>query len=947
MSDNPTFLRYLLPPDDSFWTWGDEGEVVQWKAGGTIAFREQVLQVLSPFADRNLPPFELVLLVLGACRDTWSDERARLADAASPFRHSARPALQMWWRDTLASLDHIHRLPRAIRTSPVFVPVIVEIALDRHPAAAAGAQTILATLAESHWMRDLELPSPLVIPMAARANQFAGLARGLVDLTDERIRSRASTGLDQLPGPIEDTLDLDQAPPVTTERTVRQLLEELREDDELRGLVRLVRLLSAVLTLPRNPSEPDELPQGGVSDIANRGTIDRLLLSELANDDETLMTRIALNEALYIRRETPQSQPIHERVVLIDAGIRMWGLPRVCAAAVALCLASQTSGGPAARLFRSHGDELKPVDFTTRDGLIEHLAALDHRAHPADVLDAWLRQGTGEGADRVLITGDDVWVDREFRRQFAQRDLTPCFVITVDRTGHVRLLRRTELGEKLLRELWLDLDEVTGAQEQKRVSLVDTSIDRRLPSILRLTRLPLRLPYSDYSSAALSHLPGAGEEPADVLQVTRDGRLLLWDSNRAGGIQLTDRLPPGRLFWSGQLWNDGRVSLVIGRQQLGSFHHVLVDVQQQDVTICSLQLLTGESGHEHVFGVCSHLGALMIILRNSIIAVDLVTETALDAFHLVGVSNDWKRDRIFLHRGEWKMLSYSGSGGLCLELVLDSLGELNTVDGVLGIVGPPDRLQAVMSYGALYDICERVHWQPGERRIPWTGGQLAGVSPDGLRFLVTVGIRSRNTFAVESGSQHYVVTLFPPQSPGAALAGTVNAVTYSTDPLRLLLTDGIPIRELPIFKKIAKLGYGRQLVIATAKGRRMMLELRQGNPRGIKLRDLKETDGPIRVTQSFEPCPAPDGVGYTLKQVTWTDGSRAVLDSRGMLHLQSSDLKIPELSLILDESHVSGWCSTGQTWGLDYYLNVPGDRSGKIDATQVMEFIEQFLRRLP
>src|SRR5262249_16608298 len=57
------------------------------------------------------------------------------------------------------------------------------------------------------------------------------------------------------------------------------LLDELERDSQLRGLARLARHLRAVVTLPRPIADRHDLPLGGVSDIANRGRLDRLLLS--------------------------------------------------------------------------------------------------------------------------------------------------------------------------------------------------------------------------------------------------------------------------------------------------------------------------------------------------------------------------------------------------------------------------------------------------------------------------------------------------------------------------------------------------------------------------------------------------------------------------------------------------------------------------------------------
>src|SRR6185436_19317174 len=108
---------------------------------------------------------------------------------------------------------------------------------------------------------------------------------------------------------------------------VRSLIKTLVNDEELSGLARLAQQLLAATSLPRKLSQSDELPLGGVTDISNRGDLDRLLVSELASDDLTLAVRIATNEALYLRREQPPRSPPFRRALLLDSGVRMWGVP--------------------------------------------------------------------------------------------------------------------------------------------------------------------------------------------------------------------------------------------------------------------------------------------------------------------------------------------------------------------------------------------------------------------------------------------------------------------------------------------------------------------------------------------------------------------------------------------------------------------------------------------
>ena len=75
--------------------------------------------------------------------------------------------------------------------------------------------------------------------------------------------------------------------------------------------------------------------------------------------------------------------------MLIDAGIRLWGVPRVFATAVALSLAATTDRNIRVDAFRACGRSVEPVTLTRREGLIAHLEALEPDAHPGDALPAF------------------------------------------------------------------------------------------------------------------------------------------------------------------------------------------------------------------------------------------------------------------------------------------------------------------------------------------------------------------------------------------------------------------------------------------------------------------------------------------------------------------------------------------------------------------------------
>jgi hypothetical protein len=103
----------------------------------------------------------------------------------------------------------------------------------------------------------------------------------------------------------------------------------------------------------------------------------------------------------------------------------------------------------------------------------------------------------------------------------------------------------------------------------------------------------------------------------------------------------------------------------------------------------------------------------------------------------------------------------------------------------------------------------------------------------------------------------------------------------------------------------------KEAVICLSAQKELLLESRRG------------AAADKRYVKYFEITAAPPGVGYELRAARWSDGSVAWLDSRGMLHLKSSDKSLPEVTLVLRNGRMAGWISTGQTFGKAYFAGEP------------------------
>ncbi len=113
------------------------------------------------------------------------------------------------------------------------------------------------------------------------------------------------------------------------------------EADDLRDTVRFsLDLLPSVLEA-QHISGAQSYPTGGYAGLLSRGSLDALLPSELASDEELFYARFAQSELLYLGRERQIEAPHPLHYILIDGSPSMRGLRQVFARGLALSLSQK------------------------------------------------------------------------------------------------------------------------------------------------------------------------------------------------------------------------------------------------------------------------------------------------------------------------------------------------------------------------------------------------------------------------------------------------------------------------------------------------------------------------------------------------------------------------------------------------------------------------------
>ena len=922
MSDEAA-RRYLASSKDSFWEWTDDGKTIVWKDGSTITFVEELHSLLSNFLSEGLPPFESFLLVIAATRTSFKDEAKQLWARIVPQRIFESDFDPNEVLDVLKGINELVELWQSTesRSRLLFfllgdVPAVEDV--DSHQVLKFLKDGLDAETLQGDALRPTRSP--------AIGAAFAKMASKLDLLTSTDILDRIATGIDFVPVADED-LEL----PIPEK--VRSLLRELTEEEgDLAGIAQACKHLMAVVALPRRITFDDKMPIGGVSDITNRGPLDRLLLSELAHDDLTLAVRVAVNEAMYLRRESPPESPPQNRTILLDCGIRTWGVPRIYIAATALAILSQSDarGELTVRSLSGDFERFCRLDVTTREGLTEHLKRLSPSLHPGKPLTDWYLQvsknAPEELLDPVLITTRDALDDVDFRQRLREVDIDRMFLAVVDHTGEFELLQRSAAGLKSLRKAKLDLESISKTRRNAE-SLIDPTKSAKLPAIYRLKRhdvagysgvtsgsvgrsvFPLRLTENASSSRAWS------VDDVGAFLITKDGRLLFFENKQHGGEQLLDARLGAVVCWYSKRVRDGKLYAVLTTAEYARYQFVTIDVASRQATCETIEF------PRFLQGFCDHNGQLFAVSSRDVRTISL---NPVSVGESTGIPDDLK----------WR----SDFGGRTFSI--DYLGRQSNWHCLSS--GATPHFEQIFTTSEFRHVFEHIHHE-GFLGVN-VDGSIVDISSGNVWLSVeTVKGRGLGEFHSVSRCGRYVSYEYPGDNKIVFLINPdTPARFWGIAPDVYPLTEGRTIKQrlkqLPVRKRLISVGISPPVLTLSR-------DQSQTNYLGLEGGQLRILDSAGHLVEkqraNFKPRKIADA-NFQLKVATFEGGSEVSLDSRGLLHLKSSDPSIPEATIVLHD-HVAGWTTKQEYFGHDYFL--PADANVISAADFNTNVLERFVRR--
>jgi|GEM_PF-1230262 len=945
-----TVYAYLRPSSPhAFWRWEDRGRVVAWRDGRTIAFREEILQGLEGLAAEGLPEFDALLLGYAALRRGWKEDqngpgillglahalqqtvddvasmiRSFLPDlvyqhlaAQHTFQHGAN--LVDLTRMTLQALDSFHRVCHDLARTPHDKTIVLQLFFGtcRQRGDPRTAREVITALKRGIEPEGLQANAGGLMDSANADRQAARelvevlciLLEAVLCTVTSNIDSRLRTGLDAPPKPAP----IDQPP----RDAVRRLLEALRNDSRLGGMASLARDLMAVTHIPRRVADREDLPTGGVTDISNRGPLDRLLISELANDDLTLAVRIALNEALYLRREAPPREPQGARTILVDVGIRMWGIPRVYSAAVALALAATAERGDEIHAFRAAGCEVVELDLTSREGLEALLEALesdpDPRACLARLIDRLAT--SSRQLDVIIVTHENTLADPAFTNALGRELPEEVYVATVDGHGRYRLSRHSAMGSKALQEATLSLEQILAPEDgAHRLSppLTGGLESEDLPHIFALHPFPLRLSYTPKPQRLAEAGDGGG-----MIGLTNDGRLLHWDRPGWGARQVASGIAPRTLHF-------------ITADEEGSALLILRDNVTARVVLTRVDLESGKLVYNTIFptrfpprAFLIQAGALFMLHDFNVESFDVWSGTAIAPPSRVPNALGWLFGRTWRGsaRGQYHLLARDCREPAFVTLETEQPA-LRAIFDRKGSDGPWGLAQD----GGIHDLttCRTIEIVGEIGKID----RLLRISPDGNLLLVA-------TVGGSGWTRPAFINLPYRQAWYSWWDPAFTHINSEGEPVQLVMKS---VRaNINKIKAIGVAADSRGIVLQLRTDRIIRLGLDSG---AGELEWRATTRNETDELRPLRPVSSPAVTQIRLARATWPDGSRAYVDARGLLHLVSSDRSIPQIAIVLVSDGVcAGWNFLDQYYGDEYFT---GD-NGSVDADTFAEPIRRFV----
>ena len=458
---------YFQGYEGYFWQWEEEGEVLAIPGSSTIAYRAFVTEVLEHLYIQGFPPFGSLLLCLIATNPDGENALNNvyaLMDIKLGKDNGTREPL----KPAIAFLKLLAGLPQKYKEGKNRFLVLQTLFANSHKSVSAKKSRRFLDDFLSHQKKVLPFK---VFQLHAYINDFRNISLLAARFPDTETIIKK---LADLP-PVEEVLlpDSEQA-------GKKDFIQELTDHNQTFHIGSLVKSLWSSLQIPHHHNVPSQQPMGGISDLTNRGGLDRLLLSEFANEEILFLSRLANGEALYVNREMPPQHNRLQRVILIDVSIKNWGTPKTLAYALLLAIARHPKTNIPCSAF-AVGEECHPIAFYSIDEIIISLQLLEPCLHPVQGLEAFFKTaGVLKDKEIIFIAARGVFDQPQLQKMLSDNAQVFKYLIQTDSKGNVDVYKNQQNSRKHIQHIRLNLEEQWSREPKKAANKSNKKNEKKI-----------------------------------------------------------------------------------------------------------------------------------------------------------------------------------------------------------------------------------------------------------------------------------------------------------------------------------------------------------------------------------------------------------------------------------------------------------------------------------
>jgi len=517
--------------------------------GMTIAYKEQVVEILKLLSETGFPPFGALVLTFLATNS--GEVKAALNEIFDDIleQHKNFPSVDhIDFAAAEAFLKTLQALPSVYKTGKNRIDLFVFLfEAANHSLSQKYSSEILDFIENHHFKLNIcsEKKNISVAALSKDINALALLHHRYPSVNDVLT---AWLKITEVPVEPEDTeIEHFSENP--------DFIKELIVDPKTFFMGSLIKRLWSGIQLPMHYVHPGEMPLGGISDITNKGKFDNILMSEFANNDLIFLHRIANKEALFIRRETTPEEDLRTRIFLIDTTIKNWGTPKILLYATAFSFIHHPKNEMHFQPY-ALGQTYTPLYFDEKEKIIKGLQLTSPLLDAAATIEQFIEECEEENIEITLFTAAKTLEHQNIRRLFNTYHNKFGGVITSDSQGNIDVYKIKQGAKRLTKHIQLPLYElwVNPPRNKKRRQKKESKIDPKVVNYPLLYGFPTRstINFTDHKYAYILQKNGdlfrAKSRQKGFRMIQRDIRFVTGIKQQKLAVMYEDELMV--LYWT-------------------------------------------------------------------------------------------------------------------------------------------------------------------------------------------------------------------------------------------------------------------------------------------------------------------------------------------------------------------------------------------------------------